>query len=204
VICFVYHSCIHCNNFPSDTPPLLSIRTCRTCNTDWCWVCREKGASHTKCPKPLKVAAETNPRERFALTSQAVSNVERCEQPHVTTEPFIMHRIRAHFLQMFFADVASELYIPDLAALPPIILRRRLIANLMQVLPKTAILFAESLLELFPIASLVEVLQLPFTSAVGRLRLLSTTHCSHDTTAALAPPPLPVAPETPGDTQPEL
>ena len=210
-----YHACIHCNYFPSDTLPFLSIRTCGNCHTNWCWVCREKGATHSRCPKPLKEAAQTNPRERFKLMSQAVSHVERCEQPHVAIEPFVVHRIRARILQTFFADVASELYIPDLAALPPIILRRRLIANLIPLLPHAfpdaespVYLPEELLLELFPIASLVEILQLPLKqaamrlqlplkTAVRRLRLTSTTL---NTTAAPAAAPLPVAPKTPVDT----
>ena len=54
-----------------------------------------------------------------------------------------MHRVRARLLQAHFSSVASEVYLPDLVALPPISLRRRLLVNLMQALPDVATIFLE-------------------------------------------------------------
>jgi len=151
-----------------------SFRSCKNCSTDWCWVCREKGASHTRCPKPLKEVAQSNPRERFKLMSSAISKLEGCELPHLLTEPFVMHRIRARLLQAFFTNAASEVYLPDLLALTPVSLRRRLFANLIQALPNIATIFqdSESLLELVPFASLADVLQLPSKDAGKRLQAI--------------------------------
>ena len=82
-----------------------------------------------------------------------------------------MHRVRARLLQAYFSSVASEVYLPDLVALPPISLRRRLLVNLMQALPDVATIFQDSecLLELIPFASLADALQLPSKKAAKRL-----------------------------------
>ena len=103
--------------------------------------------------------------------ASAVSKLESCEMPHILTEPFVMHRVRARLLQAYFSSVASEVYLPDLVALPPISLRRRLLVNLMQALPDVATIFqdSESLLELIPFASLADALQLPSKEAAKRL-----------------------------------
>jgi len=106
--------------------------------------------------------------------SSAISKLEGCELPHLLTEPFVMHRIRARLLQAFFTNAASEVYLPDLLALTPVSLRRRLFANLIQVLPNIATIFqdSESLLELVPFASLADVLQLPSKDAGKRLQAI--------------------------------
>jgi hypothetical protein len=147
------------------------LRTCENCGCNWCWICREKGASHSRCPKPLNEVARTNPRERFKLTSAAVANVETAEQAHSLTEPYVMHRVRARLLQAYFTSLASEMYIPDLVALPPILLRRRVFANLVQALPNVATVFedAQALLEFVPFASLADALQRPSREAAKRL-----------------------------------
>ena len=82
-----------------------------------------------------------------------------------------MHRVCARLLQAYFSSVASEVYLPDFVALPPISLRRRLLVNLMQALPDVATIFqdSESLLELIPFASLADALQLPSKEAAKRL-----------------------------------
>jgi hypothetical protein len=106
--------------------------------------------------------------------SSAISKLEGCELPHLLTEPFVMHRIRARLLQAFFTNAASEVYLPDLLALTPVSLRRRLFANLIQALPNIATIFqdSESLLELVPFASLADVLQLPSKEAGKRLEAI--------------------------------
>lgn len=151
---------------------LLPPRSCKSCGTDWCWICRQKGATHTRCPKPLKEVALSNPRERFKLMASAISKVESCESPHVVTQPYVMHRLRARLLHAYFTSVASEVYLPDLLALPPILLRRRLVANLIQTLPDIATIYQDSemLLELVPFASLADALQLPSVEACRRLQ----------------------------------
>jgi hypothetical protein len=152
----------------------LFLRTCKNCGCHWCWICREKVASHTRCPKPLREVAQTNPRERFKLTSAAVAKLETAEYGHTFTEAFIMHRVRARLLQTYFTSIASEMYIPDLIALPPISLRRRVFANLVQALPNVATVFqdAQALLELVPFASLADALQLPSQEAAKRLKAI--------------------------------
>ena len=160
---------IVCNNIDR-----LFLRSCKNCGCNWCWICREKGASHTRCPKPLKEVAQTNPRERFKLTSAAVAKLETTEQAHTLTEPYIMHRVRARLLQAYFTSVASEMYIPDLVALPPVSLRRRVFASLVQALPNVATVLqdAHALLELVPFASLADFLQLPSQEAGKRLKAI--------------------------------
>ena len=150
----------------------LFLRTCENCGCHWCWICREKGATNSSCPKPLKEVAQTNSRERFKLTVAALEKLETAEQPYNSTEPFIMHRVRARFLQTYFTSVASEMYVPDLVTLPPISLRRRIFANLVQVLPNVATVSqdAQALLDLIPFASLADVLQLPSQEAAKRLK----------------------------------
>jgi hypothetical protein len=83
-----------------------------------------------------------------------------------------MHRIRARLLQTYFTSVASEMFIPDLVTLPPISLRRRIFANLVQVLPNVAAVYqdAQALLELIPLASLGDILQLPSQEATKRIK----------------------------------
>lgn len=99
----------------------------------------------------------------------AITKLESCELPHILTEPFIMHRVRARLLQAYFTSAASDMYLPDLVALPPISLRRRIFANLIQALPNVGTVFrdSQSLLELIPFASLADVLLLP-SKEVGR------------------------------------
>jgi hypothetical protein len=152
----------------------LFLRSCKNCGCNWCWICREKGAGHPRCPKPLKEVAKTNPRERFQLTSAAVAKFETAQQAYTITEPFIMHRVRARLLQAYFTSIASEMYIPDLVTLPPISLRRLVFANLVQALPKVATVFqdAQALLELVPFASLADALQLPSQEAAKRLKAI--------------------------------
>jgi hypothetical protein len=41
----------------------------------------------------------------------AVTKLESCELPHILTEPFILHRIRARLLQAYFTSAASEMYV---------------------------------------------------------------------------------------------
>ena len=55
--------------------------------------------------------------------------------------------MRARLLQAYFSSVASEVYLPDLVALPPISLRRRLLVNLMQALPDVAMIFQDIIAE---------------------------------------------------------
>lgn len=106
--------------------------------------------------------------------ASAVTKLESCELPHTLTEPFIMHRVRARLLQAYFTSAASDMYLPDLVALPPISLRRRIFANLIQALPNVATVFrySQSLLELIPFASLADVLQLPSKEAGRRLEAI--------------------------------
>jgi len=152
----------------------LFLRSCKNCGCNWCWICREKGATHSKCPKPLKEVAQTNPRERFKLASAAVARLETADEAHSLSEPCIMHRVRARLLQAYFTSVASEMYIPDLIALPPISLRRRVFSSLVQTLPNVATVFqdAQALLELVPFASLADALQLPSQEAAKRLKAI--------------------------------
>ena len=152
----------------------LFLRSCKNCGCNWCWICREKGATHSKCPKPLKEVAQTNLRERFKLASAAVARLETADEAHSLTEPCIMHRVRARLLQAYFTSVASEMYIPDLIALPPISLRRRVFSSLVQTLPNVATVFqdAQALLELVPFASLADALQLPSQEAAKRLKAI--------------------------------
>jgi hypothetical protein len=66
------------------------------------------------------------------------------------------------------------MYIPELVTLPPISLRRRVFANLVQALPSVATVFqdAQALLELVPFASLADALQLPSQEAAKRLKAI--------------------------------
>jgi hypothetical protein len=118
--------------------------------------------------------AQTNQRERFKLVASAVSKLESHELPRILTEPFVMHRVRARLLQAYFSSIASEVYLPDLVALPPTTLRRRLLLNLMQTLPNVATIYQDSefLLELVPFASLADALQLPSKMASNRLQAI--------------------------------
>lgn len=102
-----------------------------------------------------------------------------------------MHRVRARLLQAYFTSAASDMYampsvtlvllcdtlsryLPDLVALPPISLRRRIFAGLIQVLPNvaTALDDAQLLLELVPFASLADALQLSAKEASRRLHAM--------------------------------
>ena len=111
--------------------------------------------------------------------ASAISKLEASELPHILTEPFIMHRVRARLLQAYFSSVASEVYLPDLVALPPVSLRRRLLVNLIQKLPNSATIFQDAafLLELVPFASLADALQLPSKEATARLRSIHKNLC---------------------------